>query len=161
MLLLLLLLLKEWERRGVLEFLVFQFWPLFRSIFRFLHWKTLVFRFCCPLRFLGFSFLASDFSAFGNNKAVFRILVTDVVLGFSNLKGSQRQTCFAINFFLDILPLGDMFNEKQWSLVTLILIKGFARLRKVPKLLFLGQDWARKVCRFSALFGYLTRWEPN
>ena len=27
---------------------------------------------------------------------------------------------------------------------------------------FGGQDWARKVCRFSVnLFGYLTKWEPN
>ena len=39
--------------------------------------------------------------------------------------------------------------------------KGFATLRNVPKLIFLGQDWARKVCRFSVLFGYLTKWEPN
>ena len=23
------------------------------------------------------------------------------------------------------------------------------------------QDWACKVCRFSVLFGYLTKWEPN
>ena len=23
------------------------------------------------------------------------------------------------------------------------------------------QDWASKVCRFSVLFGYLTKWEPN
>ena len=35
--------------------------------------------------------------------------------------------------------------------------KGFATLRNVPKLLFLGQDWARKVCWFSVLFGYLTK----
>ena len=27
--------------------------------------------------------------------------------------------------------------------------KGFARLRNVSKSTFLGQDWARKVCRFS------------
>ena len=35
--------------------------------------------------------------------------------------------------------------------------KGYATLRNVPKLLFLGQDWARKVCRFSVLFSYLTK----
>ena len=26
---------------------------------------------------------------------------------------------------------------------------------------FFWQDWARKVCRFSVLFGYLTKWKPN
>ena len=35
--------------------------------------------------------------------------------------------------------------------------KGFATLRNVPKLLFWGQDWARKVYRFSVLFGCLTK----
>ena len=31
----------------------------------------------------------------------------------------------------------------------------------VSKFTFLGQDWVRKVCKFSVLFGYLTNWEPN
>ena len=35
--------------------------------------------------------------------------------------------------------------------------KGFVTLRNVLKLIFLGQDWARKVCRFSVLFGCLTK----
>ena len=35
--------------------------------------------------------------------------------------------------------------------------KGFAKLSSVSKSTFLGQDWARKVCRFSVLFGYLTK----
>ena len=35
--------------------------------------------------------------------------------------------------------------------------KGFATLRNVSKLTFLGQDWERKVCRFSVLLGYLTK----
>ena len=39
--------------------------------------------------------------------------------------------------------------------------KGFATLRNVSMLTFLGQDWARKVCRFSVLFGYLTKRDPN
>ena len=39
--------------------------------------------------------------------------------------------------------------------------KAFATLRNVSKLTFLGQDWARKVCRFSVLFGSLTKWQPN
>ena len=26
---------------------------------------------------------------------------------------------------------------------------------------FFWQDWAHKVCRFTVLFGYLTKWEPN
>ena len=39
--------------------------------------------------------------------------------------------------------------------------KGFATLRNVSKLHFFLQDWASKVCRFSVLFGYLTKWEPN
>ena len=39
--------------------------------------------------------------------------------------------------------------------------KAFVMLRNVPKMLFLGQDWARKICRFSVLFGSLTKWEPN
>ena len=39
--------------------------------------------------------------------------------------------------------------------------KGFATLRNVSKLTFFWQDRARKVCRFSVLFGYLTKWEPN
>ena len=39
--------------------------------------------------------------------------------------------------------------------------KGFATLRNVTKLTFLRQDWVRKICRFSVLFGYLTKWEPN
>ena len=39
--------------------------------------------------------------------------------------------------------------------------KGFATLRNVSKLHFFWQDWASKVCRFSVLFGYLTKWEPN
>ena len=40
--------------------------------------------------------------------------------------------------------------------------KGFATLRNVSKLpFFVKINWARKVCRFSVLFGYLTRWEPN
>ena len=34
-------------------------------------------------------------------------------------------------------------------------------VRNVPKLLFLGQDWAPKVCRFSVLFGYLRKSEEK
>ena len=34
--------------------------------------------------------------------------------------------------------------------------KGFATFRNVSKLTFWGQDWARQVCGFSVLFGYLT-----
>ena len=35
--------------------------------------------------------------------------------------------------------------------------KGFVTLRTVSKSTFLGQDWARKVCRFAVLFGHLTK----
>ena len=35
--------------------------------------------------------------------------------------------------------------------------EGFAMLRNVSKLTFLGQDWACKVCRFLVLFSYLTK----
>ena len=35
--------------------------------------------------------------------------------------------------------------------------KAFVMLRNVPKMLFWGQDWARKICRFSVLFGSLTK----
>ena len=35
--------------------------------------------------------------------------------------------------------------------------EGFATLRNVSKLKFLGQDWACKVCRFLVLFSYLTK----
>ena len=35
--------------------------------------------------------------------------------------------------------------------------KGFATLRNVSKLTFLGQDWAHKVCKCLVLFGYLTK----
>ena len=35
--------------------------------------------------------------------------------------------------------------------------EGFATLRNVSKLEFLGQDWACKVCRFLVLFSYLTK----
>ena len=36
--------------------------------------------------------------------------------------------------------------------------KGFARLRNVSKSTFLGQDWARKVCRFSV---FLAIWRSE
>ena len=35
--------------------------------------------------------------------------------------------------------------------------KGLVTLRTVSKSTFLGQDWARKVCRFAVLFGHLTK----
>ena len=63
---------------------IFAVWPFFRSVFRF----------CCPLRFPVFRFLASGFGFLAKIEAVFRLLVTDVpfFFGFSNLEGSQRQT---------------------------------------------------------------------
>ena len=36
-------------------------------------------------------------------------------------------------------------------------VKDSRRSANVSKLTFLGQDWARKVSRFSVLFGYLTK----
>ena len=39
----------------------FRFWPLCRSVFRFLYWKTSVFRFCWPLRFPVFRFCSTRF----------------------------------------------------------------------------------------------------
>ena len=47
----------------------FRLWPFFRSVFWFLHWKTLtsVFRLWCPLQLLVFRFFS--FRVFGKNKA--------------------------------------------------------------------------------------------
>ena len=42
----------------------FRFWPFSRSGFRFLQWKTSVFRFCCPLWFPVFPFFSIWFSVF-------------------------------------------------------------------------------------------------
>ena len=39
--------------------------------------------------------------------------------------------------------------------------KGLATLRNVQKWLFLGQDWAHEVRRFSVLVGFFTRLERN
>ena len=39
--------------------------------------------------------------------------------------------------------------------------KGFATLRNVSKLTFFDKIGYAKFCRFSVLFGYLTKWEPN
>ena len=72
--------------------------------FSFGHFEGRFFGFCIEkLRFLGlvvrcgflfFLFYHLVFRFFGKNKAVFRILVTDVVFGFStDLEGNQRQTC--------------------------------------------------------------------
>ena len=36
-------------------------------------------------------------------------------------------------------------------------VKDSRRSGMSPKLLFWGQDWARKVCRFYVLFDYLTK----
>ena len=58
----------EWNRvlmRGALGFSVLRFWSFFRSVFRFLHRKTSVFRFWCMLRFAVFPFFSIWFSVFG------------------------------------------------------------------------------------------------
>ena len=47
---------KKTTKRGALGFSVLRFWPFFRSVFRFLHRKTSVFRFWCLLRFAVFHF---------------------------------------------------------------------------------------------------------
>ena len=59
--------------RGALGFSVLRFWPFFRSVFRFLHRKTSVFRFWCMLRFAVFSFLTFGFRFSAKIQAVFRI----------------------------------------------------------------------------------------
>ena len=60
-------------RRGALGFSVLRFWPFFRSVFRFLHRKTSVFRFWCMLRFAVLPFLAFVFRFSAKIQAVFRI----------------------------------------------------------------------------------------
>ena len=68
--------------RGALGFSVLQFWPFFRSVFRFLHRKTSVFRFWCLLRFAVFPFFSIWFSVFGKNTSGFSDFVSDVVSVF-------------------------------------------------------------------------------
>ena len=63
------------------------------GIFGFCNEKLRFFGFVVRYGFRFFPFLASGFRFFGKNNAVFRILVTDVDFGFSNLEGRQRQTC--------------------------------------------------------------------
>ena len=65
------------------------------GIFGFCNEKLRFFGFVVRCGFRFFPFLASGFRFFGKNNAVFRILVTDVDFGFSNLEGRQRrrQTC--------------------------------------------------------------------
>ena len=67
-------------RGGRWDFQFFGFWPFSRSIFRF----------CCPLWFPVFPFLASGFRFFGKNNAIFRILVTDVDFGFSQFGRTSK-----------------------------------------------------------------------
>lgn len=50
--------------RGVLGFLVLQFWPIFVVSFWFLDLKTMIFRFCCPLWFVVFLLFSNWFSGF-------------------------------------------------------------------------------------------------
>ena len=59
---------------------------------------------------------------------------------------------------------GNRRNENEVCFLSNILYyfggarrKGFATLRNVSKLQFFDKIWASKVCRFSVLFGYLTK----
>ena len=144
---------------GRWDFRFFGFGHFLGRFFGFCNEKRRFFGFVVRCGFRFFPFLASGFRFFGKNNAVFRILVTDVDFGFSNLEGRQRrrQTCtgsqcgfcgcvalstafklqfcsykhvfsdmiggpkncfqqrlifyfrlqFAINFFEDLVPLGD------------------------------------------------------
>ena len=60
--------------RRALGFSVFRIWPFFRLVFRFLHWTTSVFRFCCALRFLVFPFFSIWFFGFLAKRKQFRSL---------------------------------------------------------------------------------------
>ena len=60
--------------RGTLCFSVLRFWSLLRSVFRFLHSKSPVFRFWYPLRFTVFSLFDIRVSVFMSKKAVIRFL---------------------------------------------------------------------------------------
>ena len=114
-------------------FSVVKSWPFCRSVFRFLHSKTSFSRFCCPFGFLFFCFVPSGFSVFGKNKAVFRILVTDVVFGFStDLEGNQRQTCTGFQCgFCGCVTLSTAFKFifalKSMSFKDLPLFRGYDR----------------------------------
>ena len=62
-----------------MAFSVLRFWLFFRSVFRFLCQKTLVFRFWGSLRFTDFSFFSIRFSVFVENNSGFSVLLSNVV----------------------------------------------------------------------------------
>ena len=82
-------------RGGRWDFRFFGFGHFQGRFFGFCNEKRRFFGFVVRCGFRFFPFLASGFRFFGKNNAVFRILVTDVDFGFSNLEGRQRrrQTC--------------------------------------------------------------------
>ena len=99
-------------------FSVFRFWPFSRSVFGFCNEKLRVFGFVVRCGFRFFPFLASGFRFFGKNNAVFRILVTGVDFGFSNLEGRQRrgQTCTGSQFgFCGCVALSTAFKLQFYS----------------------------------------------
>ena len=68
-----------------MAFLILRFWLFFRSVFRFLRQKALVFRFWCSLRFADFPFLSIWFSVFTKSANGFSDLIPDAVFSFSYL----------------------------------------------------------------------------
>ena len=79
-------------RTGALGFSVLRIWPIFGSVFRFLHLKTAVFRFSrLKLRFFGFGVLRGlrvfynsvfGFRFLSAMMALFRILLHNEFYGF-------------------------------------------------------------------------------
>ena len=81
-------------------FSVLRFWPFFRSVLRFLHRKSSVFRFWCLLRFADFLFFNIWFSVFGKNTSGFSDLVSYV--GKLGSKFSVLMVLYAVSVLIEI-----------------------------------------------------------
>ena len=87
-------------KRRALGFSVFRVWLFFRLVFwSVLHWKTSVFRFCCPLWFPVFPFFSILFFGFLAKIKQVRFLLgspCSQMLGYlyvSILQSAQRDSC--------------------------------------------------------------------
>ena len=94
--------------RGALGFSVLRFGSLLRSVFRFLHSKSPVFRFWYPLRFSVFPFLT-----FG-----FRFLWTEQKSGYSVLASNWR---IVRSFLISLQKFHLHMSRRQWKKQLLLL----------------------------------------